>query len=189
MHVSNRVGQAAFAGARTLRVMRFERTQEKLERRRARAGAQRDIPEARRWNHNIHYHRRLLAAVPPHAVSALDVGCGNGMLSRELRAAVPYVVGLDVDLPMVELARSETDPDLDGIEFVHGDLLSYPFVEASFDIVASVVAVHQMDSEAALARMFRCCAPEVFSRSRASPDSSSRMIFSTTRSVPSRLKC
>jgi hypothetical protein len=32
---------------------------------------------ASRWNHNIHYHRLVLAAVPPGSRTALDVGCGE----------------------------------------------------------------------------------------------------------------
>jgi len=37
----------------------------------------------RRWNHNIHYHRRILGAIPENAQRALDVGCGEGMLARD----------------------------------------------------------------------------------------------------------
>jgi len=37
-----------------------------------------------RWNHNIHLHRVVLDAVPSGAKRALDVGCGEGMLSRDL---------------------------------------------------------------------------------------------------------
>ncbi len=35
-----------------------------------------------RWNHNIQYHRLVLAAVPPGCQRVLDVGCGEGMLAR-----------------------------------------------------------------------------------------------------------
>ena len=31
-----------------------------------------------RWNHNIHYHRLILQAVPPGCQRVLDVGCGEG---------------------------------------------------------------------------------------------------------------
>lgn len=51
----------------------------------------------RRWNHNIHYHRLIVDAVPAGAKSVLDVGCGNGLLAMELRNVVPDVMGIDVD--------------------------------------------------------------------------------------------
>src|SRR4051812_25699589 len=38
------------------------------------------------WNHNIHYHGLVLDAVPVGATFALDAGCGDGDLARELRA-------------------------------------------------------------------------------------------------------
>jgi hypothetical protein len=36
----------------------------------------------KRWNHNIHYHPRILRAIPEGAKSALDVGCGEGTPAR-----------------------------------------------------------------------------------------------------------
>lgn len=54
-------------------------------------------PDAPRWNHNLHYLPTLLAAVPPGARRALDVGCGEGTLTRELRRRVAEVTGIDRD--------------------------------------------------------------------------------------------
>jgi ubiquinone/menaquinone biosynthesis C-methylase UbiE len=51
----------------------------------------------RRWNHNLHYHRVILDAVPPGCRRSLDVGCGEGMLVRDLRSVVPHVTGIDRD--------------------------------------------------------------------------------------------
>ena len=52
------------------------------------SGAVRRTAPADPWNHNIHYHRLILDAVPPGARRALDVGCGEGTLARQLRAVV-----------------------------------------------------------------------------------------------------
>lgn len=103
-----------------------------------------------RWNHNIHYHPLVLAAAPARCERALDVGCGEGLLARELRRVAERVVGIDLDEASIERARSQGGQ---GIEYVLGDVLTHPFETASFDLVASVAALHHMDAAAGLARM------------------------------------
>ncbi|MEU8386138.1 class I SAM-dependent methyltransferase [Streptosporangium sp. NPDC048865] len=102
-----------------------------------------------RWNHNIHYHPRILRVVPDGARHALDVGCGEGMLARELRRAVPHVTGIDLDAASVEQAREHPDD----VGYILGDFLTHPFEPASFDVVASVATLHHMDAATGLARM------------------------------------
>ncbi|WP_326643526.1 methyltransferase domain-containing protein [Nonomuraea fuscirosea] len=70
------------------------------------------VRNGKRWNHNIHYHPRILRAVPDGAKSALDVGCGEGTLARELRRVVPHVTGIDPDAAVLGLARSTMPGDL-----------------------------------------------------------------------------
>ncbi len=94
--------------------------------------------DAARWNHNIHYHPLILrAAARSGCRRALDVGCGEGILARELRRLVPHVSAIDVDEPSVDLARGHADADSD-VDYIIGDFLSYPFPPGSFDLVASV---------------------------------------------------
>jgi SAM-dependent methyltransferase len=108
-------------------------------------------PGGRRWNHNLHYHRLLLAAVPAGAQRALDVGCGEGTLARRLRRTVPHVTAIDVDAPSLALARAH--PGAAEIDYVDGDFLTAPLEPASFDYVVCVAALHHMDPAAALRRM------------------------------------
>ena len=61
------------------------------------------VPDDQRWNRNIHYHP-LLLAVADHG-RVLDVGCGGGLLTRQLADQVAEVIGIDPDLPSIELAR------------------------------------------------------------------------------------
>ncbi|MEU8871390.1 class I SAM-dependent methyltransferase [Streptomyces javensis] len=107
------------------------------------------VKNGRRWNHNIHYHPRILHAVPEGARRALDVGCGEGMLARELRRTVPHVTGIDLDAAGLEQGRAYGDD----VDYVHGDFLSHPFEPTSFDVIASVAALHHMDAATGLARM------------------------------------
>ncbi|RBQ16742.1 class I SAM-dependent methyltransferase [Spongiactinospora rosea] len=107
------------------------------------------VNNGKRWNHNIHYHPQILRAVPAGARRALDVGCGEGMLARGLRRAVPHVTGIDLHAPSVEQAREHPGD----VEYIVGDFLTHPFEPASFDVVASVATLHHMDAAAGLSRM------------------------------------
>ena len=109
--------------------------------------------ENQRWDHSIHYHSILLNNVPPNAARALDIGCGSGVLTRSLRTLVPHVVGIDVNQPMIDLARSETDSSIENIEYILGDALTYPLKPASSDAIVCVATLHHMDTAVALQRM------------------------------------
>lgn len=107
------------------------------------------MPE-NRWNHNIHYHPLLLRAVPSGA-RVLDVGCGEGVLTRELAGRAETVLGVDIDAPSVDLARSTTVEA--NIDYLCADVLSHPFTMASFDAVVSVATLHHLGTEAGLKRL------------------------------------
>jgi 2-polyprenyl-3-methyl-5-hydroxy-6-metoxy-1,4-benzoquinol methylase len=96
----------------------------------------------------------VLAAVPFGARSALDVGCGEGMLTRELASIVPQVHGIDLDVPSIELARKYGG---DNITYVVGDVLSARL--PTYDVVASVATLHHMDTVAGLTRLRDLVAP------------------------------
>ena len=102
--------------------------------------------EHQRWDHNIHYHSILLENVPAHAERALDIGCGNGILSRGLRTLVPDVVGIDIEKAMIALAKSETDSSIENLEYILGDALTYPLKTESFDAIVCVATLHHMDT-------------------------------------------
>jgi len=113
--------------------------------------------EPDRWNHNIHYHPLILAAVPAGCARALDVGCGEGMLAWELSRLGPRVLAIDRDEPSIALAKRHHADSGSGagtaVEYVCGDFLDYDLEPASFDFIASVAALHHMDARAALGRM------------------------------------
>ena len=105
-----------------------------------------------RWNHNLHYHRVVLDAVSAGASRVLDVGCGEGILARELCSKASHVVGIDLHEPSIREARA-TGAGEAGLGFVLGDFLTYPFELESFDAVVSIATLHHVDAGAGLARM------------------------------------
>jgi SAM-dependent methyltransferase len=110
------------------------------------------VAESERWNHNIHYHRVILDAVTTDARRALDVGCGEGMLTRLLHEQVPDVVGIDTDQTSIDTARAACG-GAEPVEYIVGDFLSYPFEPESFDLITAVAALHHLDAGTALGRM------------------------------------
>jgi SAM-dependent methyltransferase len=111
------------------------------------------MPGDDRWDHSIHYYPILLSALRPNYTKALDIGCGNGMLTRLLRTQASHVIGIDIDPPMIDLARKETGPSSNGIEFVVGDVMTYPFEPESFDAIVSSATLHHLETATALQRM------------------------------------
>lgn len=76
------------------------------------------VEESTRWNRNIHYHTLLLELGP--ARRALDVGCGGGMLTRQLSALSAEAIGIDPHEPSIDEARSMTAAP--NVEYVLGDV-------------------------------------------------------------------
>jgi ubiquinone/menaquinone biosynthesis C-methylase UbiE len=107
------------------------------------------------WNHNIHYQPVILGEVPPGCESAIDVGCGDGMLAARLAARGAAVTGIDRDERMIGLARSRVPDAI----FVAGDFMEHAFRDDSFGFACANTALHHMDFAAALAKMARILRP------------------------------
>jgi len=89
------------------------------------------------WNHNIHYHPMVLGALGSGAAGhVLDVGCGEGILARELLRVAEHVTAIDLDPASIDLARQADNGS--EIEYLVGDFLTHPFAPASFDAIVSV---------------------------------------------------
>src|SRR3989304_6604209 len=73
---------------------------------------------------------------PKAGESILDAGCGTGVFTLDFLAAGARVVGLDISMPMLELANRKTA----GYPFsaLRGDMEQLPFKDNSFDKTVSV---------------------------------------------------
>jgi SAM-dependent methyltransferase len=103
------------------------------------------------YDHNQHYSRLLLDAIPDGCLNALDVGCGDGRLVRRIAERTgTSVVGIDRDARILERAREATsDPS---VRFIETDFMSYS-PDVKFDFVCAVASVHHMPYAAALEKL------------------------------------
>jgi 2-polyprenyl-3-methyl-5-hydroxy-6-metoxy-1,4-benzoquinol methylase len=94
------------------------------------------------WNINIHYDGKLDDCVPREAISALDVGCGDGFLAARLSRRVPHVVAVDIDRPVLERAKQRF-PDA-AVIWRNADVLEAGDELGSFDAVVSNATLHHL---------------------------------------------
>ncbi len=111
-----------------------------------------------RWNHNIEYYDVLLRAVPDGCRRAIDVGCGDGLLTRALAERGIQVVALDVDDHSVASTRAEV-AGLAGVEVVQGDVMDPDLDLGTFDAVLSVATLHHLPLEEGLRRLSELVGP------------------------------
>jgi SAM-dependent methyltransferase len=103
------------------------------------------------YDHNAHYSRLILQAIPSGCRNALDVGCGDGRLVRRIAEQTgTNVVGIDADARMVETAREATSDS--PVEFLEADFMSFNR-DLKFDFVCAVASIHHLPFEHALQKM------------------------------------
>jgi SAM-dependent methyltransferase len=102
------------------------------------------------------YRDAFFALVPPPAGATLEVGCGEGRVSRDLAARGHRVTGIDAS-PTLVRAAAERDP---GGEYVVGTAEALPFAAASFGLVVAYnVLMDVADMPAAVAEAARVLRP------------------------------
>lgn len=87
------------------------------------------------------HHEAFLASLPAPRRLTLDVGCGEGRVTRDLRELGHRVVGVDQSASMIAAAR-EADPDG---EYVEADATAMPFEDGAADLAIAFMSL--MDIE------------------------------------------
>jgi len=83
----------------------------------------------------------FLAMLPPPGRLTLDLGCGEGRVSRDLRAAGHRVVGLDGS-PVLARAAREAETK---VPVLVADAAHVPLVDAACDLVVAYMTIHDFD--------------------------------------------
>ncbi|MGH7092245.1 MAG: class I SAM-dependent methyltransferase [Stellaceae bacterium] len=91
--------------------------------------------------------RQALTHNPGGAARArlLDIGCGTGMLLREVKRNHPRlaVTGIDLSAPYLDVARRRL-ADWSGVELLAAPAEAMPLPDAGFDIVTCVYLMHEL---------------------------------------------
>jgi 2-polyprenyl-3-methyl-5-hydroxy-6-metoxy-1,4-benzoquinol methylase len=96
--------------------------------------------------------------VPAHAQRALDVGCGDGLLTRALAARGIATLGIDASPKMITLARARAGAN-PLLEYRLADAMTDPLPPSAFDLVVSVSMAHHAPLERVVPRLFAAVAP------------------------------
>lgn len=90
----------------------------------------------------LRFHRQpFLSSLPGAGRLTLDVGCGEGRVTRDLRALGHRVIGIDVSPSLIAAAR-EADPES---EYVESDAAAMPLDDGVADLAIAFMSLMDMD--------------------------------------------
>jgi SAM-dependent methyltransferase len=103
------------------------------------------------------FHRkRFFQLLPPPPARILDVGCGEGRLPRDLKAAGYEVVAVDGSATLIEHAR-QADPEGD---YRLADAAELPFADGGLPLVTAFMSLQDVDEpDVAVREIGRVLAP------------------------------
>jgi SAM-dependent methyltransferase len=112
------------------------------------------------WSHNEYFHGWLLRNLPARRRSALDIGCGMGVLVGKLAPCFERVTGIDADEAMAAAAstRLARDPAVT-IRWCGFDEFAAAAGDGEADLITMVAVLHHLDLDSTLARIPGLLAP------------------------------
>ena len=102
--------------------------------------------------------RSLLRHIPIGARTAIDVGCGDGLLTRAMACRGLSVLGVDVSAGMIELARARSR-EVVGVEYRLADIMAAGGPLGTFDVDLSVAMAHHVPVRDVVPALMRLVAP------------------------------
>lgn len=109
------------------------------------------------------WKRRLIADLPPlRPARCLDLACGTGDLARALARRFPgaEIIGLDLSVEMLALARARGSGAAQRVRYMQGDMQALPYERESIDVVTGGYALRNApDLDAALREIHRVLRP------------------------------
>jgi SAM-dependent methyltransferase len=105
------------------------------------------------WHHGL---PSLLALLPPPGAGTIDVGCGEGRLSRALAKLGHHVVGVDGSATLTRLAATHEQAS----PVLHADAAVLPARDGAFDLAVASMSLQDVDDvDAVVGEIARVLAP------------------------------
>lgn len=109
------------------------------------------------WTHNAAYYPWIIKQIGCRD-RVLDVGCGDGLLVKQIAVHCSHVVGLEPHMPSAEAARKRLCSTPNAT--VHAvPLEQYDAKPGTFDAVVFVASLHHMEQRAGIQRAVELLAP------------------------------
>ena len=89
-----------------------------------------------------HHRDQFLRIVPAPGALTVDLGCGEGRLTRHLKSLGHQVIGIDAAPSLVAAARA-SDPSM---TIMRADAASLPLADKCADLVIAFMSLHDIDA-------------------------------------------
>jgi SAM-dependent methyltransferase len=112
------------------------------------------------WSHNDHFHGWILRNLPSRRRTAVDIGCGTGLLAGKLAARFTHVTAVDRDAGMVAAASARLR-DVPQVSVRRCDFAAIRSKSGDdgADLITMVAVLHHLDLDDTLARIPALLAP------------------------------
>jgi SAM-dependent methyltransferase len=112
------------------------------------------------WNHNEYFRTWVLRNLPARRGSAVDIGCGTGLLAGKLATHFTHVTGVDRDAGMAAAASARLG-HIPQVTIRRCSLAEFASAADSggADLLTMVAVLHHLDLDDTLARIPRLLAP------------------------------
>ena len=99
----------------------------------------------KRWRRIV--REKLVTVLDDPTAVVLDVACGTGDLSLELKKnAKARIIGSDFCHPMLAIAKDKTGEARELIPYVEGDAMRLPFADSTFDAVTIAFGLRNLSN-------------------------------------------